>query len=467
MNSVILVSNRITEPLRGGAMPGGLAAALTTAVRETGATWIGGSSERPDSGALATQQLGRGSLVKVCFTPAVYRQFYDGMANAALWPVLHCRIDLLRYEPDFLEAYAAINDEMANGVQSIQSGDTPIWVHDYHFFMLGRCLRQRGLTAPIGFFLHTPFPDRSILTSLPCHRELLRGLSAYDLIGFQTDEDLLHFRDYATNELFATMLGQTALYFGGRRVQLGVFPIGIDADHFASAAERAIESRALRRLRQSLADSRLVIGVDRLDYSKGLLQRFQAYQRLFMDYPDERGRVSFLQITPPTRERVEAYRRIRTELAGIAGEINARFGGADWVALRYIHQGFAPERLAGYYRLGRVGCVTPLRDGMNLVAKEYVAAQDPMDPGVLVLSMFAGAAKQMGAALLVNPYDTAAMTRRIHDALYMCKEERIERWSAMMRTLKSANLDDWFNSFVTALHACSIEVGSLAKLSVA
>ena len=466
----ILVSNRIVDPMRsGGAMPGGLAAALAAAVRDSGATWIGGNSERQgaESGAVTVTPFGSGTLAKVTLPAAIYRQFYDGMANAALWPILHYRTDLLRYQPDFLAAYSAINSAMADGVRRIASDESVIWVHDYHCFMLGRYLRQRGVRGPIGFFLHTPFPHRSILTCLPCHRELLRELCAYDLIGFQTDEDLLHFRDYATSELFGTMVGQTELQLGGRRVHLGVFPIGIDVDRFGGDAERAVATSALKRLRHVLSDSRLVIGVDRLDYSKGLVHRFHAYRRFFSDYPDERRRVSFLQITSPTREKVEAYRTIRAELASIAGETNAHFSGAAWVALRYIHEGFAPERLSGYYRVARVGCVTPLRDGMNLVAKEYVASQDPEDPGVLVLSMFAGAASQMGAALLVNPYDTVGVARRIHEALYMPKEERIERWNALMRTLRNSDLDGWFNSFLGALQACSLPVGQIARLSVA
>jgi len=465
-----LVSNRIIDPLRmGGAMPGGLAAALSGAVHDTGATWIGGSSERQlaEPGAVTVTPFGAGRLVNVRLPASHYRQFYDGMANAALWPILHYRSDLLRYDPDFLAAYGAINRAMADGVRRVVSDGTPIWVHDYHYLMLGHYLRQRGVHGPIGFFLHTPFPHRSILTCLPCHRELLRELSAYDLIGFQTAEDLHHFRDYAVSELLAATAGQMELQLGGRRLKLGVFPIGIDTERFSNAARLAIASGALKRLRRALAESRLVIGVDRLDYSKGLVHRFHAYQRFFTDFPDERRRVSFLQITPPTRERIDAYRSIRAELASIAGEINARFSGAAWVALRYIHEGFAPERLAGYYRLGRVGCVTPLRDGMNLVAKEYVASQDPDDPGVLVLSLFAGAARQMEAALLVNPHDTAAVARRIHEALYMPKEERIERWNALMRTLRSASLEGWFSSFASALQSCSHSANPVARLSVA
>jgi len=469
--SVILVSNRVADPHRSGPVSGGLASALVGAVRESGAIWVGGSGKLLGGAVgdlpIAMTALGKGKLALVDFPEAEYRKFYDGMANSVLWPVLHFRADLLRYQAEYFEAYQTINTLMAEAVTRVAPAGSVIWVHDYHYFMLGEALRRRGAPGPLGFFLHTSFPNRSILSCIPNHRELMRSLTAYDLIGFQTDEDLLRFRDYATAELFATVVGQTDLRFGERRVRLGVFPIGIDAERFAAAAAGAVATRPVQRLRQVLAGSRLVIGVDRLDYSKGLVRRFQAYQQFFALYPEERRRVSFLQITPPTRGKVEAYREMRTELAGIAGEMNAHLGDADWVPLRYINEGFSPEKLAGYYRLAKIGCVTPLRDGMNLVAKEYVACQDPEDPGVLVLSTFAGAARQMGAALLVNPYDPAAVASRLREALYMPLEERLERWSALMRTLKGTDLQAWFRSFIAILETPTVATAPFQARSVA
>ena len=469
---VVLVSNRVADPQRGGPVAGGLASALTGAVRESGAIWIGGSGKlltgaAPGELPVTTAALGQGQLALVDFPEVEYRKFYDGMANSVLWPVLHFRADLLHYRADYFAAYQAVNQAMAAAVARVAPADAAIWVHDYHYFMLGDALRRRGVKGPLGFFLHTSFPNRSILSCVPVHRELMRSLTAYDLIGFQTDEDLLRFRDYATAELFATVVGQTDLRFGDRRVRLGVFPIGIDAERFAEAAASAQSSRPVQRLSQVLAGSRLAIGVDRLDYSKGLVRRFQAYQQFFARYPEERRRVSFLQITPPTRGKVEAYREMRAELAGIAGEMNAHLGDADWVPLRYINEGFSPEKLAGYYRLARVGCVTPLRDGMNLVAKEYVASQDPEDPGVLVLSTFAGAARQMGAALLVNPYDPETVAERLREALYMSLEERVERWTALMRTLRGTDLQAWFHAFIAILNTPTVATAPFQARSVA
>jgi trehalose 6-phosphate synthase len=469
--TTIVVSNRVVDVSDRGTTQGGLAAALLAAVQKSGAMWVGGSGKfAPRNGehcAMSAQPLGAGSLVTVDFPSAEYRRFYNGMANAVLWPVLHDRIDLIQYEAAFFESYARINQDMADAVSRVTAPETPIWVHDYHYFMLGKFLRQRCVTGPIGFFLHTPFPTRSVVVSMPSHRELFRSLAAYDLIGFQTDEDLLRFRDYVTNELFATMISQTELRLGDHRVRLGVFPIGIDVDSFVAAAPITARSPKLSRLRRGLQDTGLVIGVDRLDYSKGLSQRFLSYQRLLTMYPELRRRVSFLQIAPTTRVDVEAYRRVRDELAALSGDINARFSDADWTPLRYTNTSYSHDMLAGYYRLSRVGCVTPLRDGMNLVAKEYVASQDPDDPGVLVLSKFAGAAKELTAALIVNPYDTEEVARALHQGLQMPRDERIERWAAMMQRLRSTGVDAWFESFIATLQQAPAQTASIEARRVA
>lgn len=452
-------------------MPGGLAAALYAATDKNGAWWIGSSGKHPKANAdeppIHVKAIGAGKLITVDFPATLYRNFYNGMSNAAIWPILHDRADLLHYDEHFFHAYAAINELMADAVARVAQPDALIWVHDYHYFMLGDCLRRRGLTNPIGFFLHTPFPTASVLGCMPQHRAIMKSLSAYDLVGFQTGNDLLRFRDYATTELSATLTGQTTLRFGRNRVQTGIFPIGINVDRFAEAAERNHRTRRVNRMRHDLHDGCMVIGVDRLDYSKGLPLRFQAYEQFLTLYPDERKRVSFLQITPPTRSEVESYRKIRGELASKAGDINARFGSVDWMCLRYINESFSPDELAGFYRMSKVGCVTPLRDGMNLVAKEYLAAQDPEDPGVLVLSKFAGAAQELNAALLVNPYDTEEVARSLQQAIYMPLGERMERWETSIRVLRKADLQSWYDSFFVALRSASIRPADDAALSVA
>ena len=470
--TTILISNRITAPQSSGAVHGGLAAALQVATEKFGACWIGSNGKQireevSADDAINIRAAGAGRMVTVEFRRSAYRSFYNGMANSVIWPILHDRADLMHFTPDYLTAYRAINDAMADAVCRVAEPDSLIWVHDYHYFMLGQALRRRGMTNRIGFFLHTPFPSASTLACLPSHRDIMKSLAAYDLIGFQTCGDLLRFRDYATSDLVATMIGHTVLRVGERRINLGVFPIGIDVERFAAAARRRSKSRRLARMRQDLHNGALVIGVDRLDYSKGLPLRFAAYERFLTLFPDERRRVSFLQITPPTRSEVESYRHFRAELAATAGDINARFGGADWTILRYVNEGFSPEELAGFYRLSKVACVTPLRDGMNLVAKEYVAAQDPEDPGVLVLSKFAGAAQELNAGLIVNPYDPAEVARSLHEALYMSHAERLERWETLYRILCKGSLQGWYDSFIAALQSASLRPLPDTLLSVA
>lgn len=472
---LVVVSNRVVEGSGQGAIPGGLAAALVSVVAQSGGTWVGGSgkllnpSECRTSGLSSAQAtaLGAGTLLKVDLPAMEYRQFYSGMANGALWPVLHYRPDLVRYEPDFFTGYQAINQLMADNVGRVLDDDTAVWVHDYHYFMLGKFLRKRHAGGPLGFFLHTPFPPRSIVMCLPRHKEILQSLAAYDLVGFQTSEDAERFQDYAVHELSASLVGRSELRIGERRFRIGVFPIGIDVERVEKAAARAGNSEAIARLNERMTGRKLVIGVDRLDYSKGLVRRFLAYRHFLTEHSEERRRVSFLQITPPTRSEVDAYRSTRDELASLAGDINARFGNVEWVPLRYINEGFSPEVLAGYYRVSKVGCVTPLRDGMNLVAKEYIAAQDPSDPGVLVLSIFAGAAKELSAALLVNPYDVASVAERLREAIHMKREERIERWSSAMQSLRRTDVHIWFRSFLAALRATSITTAPFPVRTVA
>ncbi|MBV9526883.1 trehalose-6-phosphate synthase, partial [Sphingomonas sp.] len=306
-----------------------------------------------------------------------------------------------------------------------------------------------------GFFLHTPFPSRTVAVGLPHHQELVRAMLSYDLIGFQTDEDQGNFSDYLRNELGMTVVDGVARSAYGT-TRLASFPIGIDAGEFAERAIRAAGRAEVSRLRRSLQGTRLVIGVDRVDYSKGLANRLMAFDQLLESEPQLRSTVSMLQVAVPSRGEIDAYRNLQRELAVLVGEINGRHGEVDWVPIRYLNRGFGQATLAGFYRLARVGLVTPLRDGMNLVAKEYVAAQNRADPGVLVLSEFAGAAKQLDAALLVNPHDLDGVARAIGRALSMSLDERSERWQAMMAVLQESSLDAWFKTYVEALAATRV-----------
>jgi trehalose 6-phosphate synthase len=345
---------------------------------------------------------------------------------------------------------------MARALIRFAKPDATFWIHDYHYFSLGADLRKLGVSQPIGFFLHTPFPTRGVFSSVPHHHELIQAMLAYDLIGVQTDEDHANLAEYFEQEL--GLKGNGDVFKVGRRsVRIGTFPIGIDPSTFAERAAKAVTRPEAMRLRNSLQGARLAIGVDRVDYSKGLCNRFEAFDRLLQLRPALKRTVSLLQIAVPSRLQVDAYQKLQTQLAAQVTDINGRQGEIDWCPIRYLTKGFSQIRLAGFYRMAQVGLVTSLRDGMNLVAKEYVAAQDPTDPGVLVLSKFAGAARQLDAALLVNPHDIEGLAGAIGEAFNMPADERRERWDAMMKALEAAPLQAWFSDFVTALCTPSLE----------
>lgn len=451
----ILVSNRVTLAGAKGGIPGGLAAALSRAVEKRGALWLGwsGSLTKSETGTVfpSLSAAGSGTIATVDLPERHFHNYYNCMANAALWPLLHNRNDLLSFDAAAFASYKAVNEYIARAVLRVADADSVIWVHDYHFIMVGENLRRLGFTGPIGFFLHTPFPGRATLNCLPRHEELFRTLLSYDLVGFQTADDQGYFEDYAEHELGAIREGRSIIRYGRRAARLGVFPVAIDVDQFAQMAAGGMHAPSTVQLRNSLRGAKAVIGVDRLDYSKGLPQRFDAYRRFFELYPDERDRVTFLQITPPTRSQVAAYQQLRRQLAAAAGDMNSRLGDLYWTPLRYLNHSYSPRTLAGLYRMSPVACVTPLCDGMNLVAKEYVAAQDPENPGILVLSSFAGAARELEAAILVNPYDVDELARSIERALSMPLGARRERWAAMMSVLRANDIESWYDRFIEAL----------------
>ena len=451
--SVILVSNRAVSSNANGPIEGGLASALLQAVKNSGAIWVGTRARAVDSirtqPLAALEAVGSGAIAMVDLPGERYRRYYEGFANSALWPVLHSRPDLIRATEEDYGAYCEINGIMARGLRSFLQPDAPIWVHDYHFLVLAQELRRLGVDRPIGFFLHTPFPDRSSFSSLPRHRELVRAMLHYDLIGFQTDTDRANFAGYVRNELGLTAAAQA--FVAETKTRIATFPIGINTEAFANDAINAAARPEMARLRASLQNAKLAIGVDRIDYSKGLANRFRSFDRLFQTSPELKRQISLLQIGLPSRGQIATYCRLQTDLAALVSDINGRHGEVDWLPIRYLNKGFAQSTLAGFYRTAQIGLATPLHDGMNLVAKEYVAAQNPLDPGVLVLSKFAGAAQQLDAALLVNPNDMTEMTQAIRRALAMPLNERRERWETMMSVLERTNVDAWFSDFMTSL----------------
>ena len=328
--------------------------------------------------------------------------------------------------------------------------DDLVWVHDYHLMPLAKALRERGLGNRIGFFLHIPCPPPEILTALPHHERLIPSLCEYDLVGFQTGDDAFNFSRYLTRE---SGLPSRDFNFvvADRTVRIGVFPVGIETAAFALLAQNSMRLPFVKRVIKSLGGRSLIIGVDRLDYSKGIAQRLSAFQRFLQTQPHWRGKVTYLQISPKSRTEIPEYADIEREIGSAAGRINGAYGEADWTPIRYINRAYGHSTLAGLYRAARVGLVTPLRDGMNLVAKEYVASQNHDDPGVLILSRFAGAAQECKAALLVNPYDPDSVAAAIGQALSMSLPERRERHAAMFQALSHNDIQHWVHSFLSEL----------------
>ncbi len=451
MSRLIVISNRVSA---GGGAQGGLAVALSAALREMGGIWFGWSGEVTDAfnGQINFQRVDGVTTATVDLEEQDIEEYYNGYANRTLWPLFHYRIDLAEYERGFAEGYQRANERFADTVRPLIEPEDLVWVQDYHMIPLGAELRKRGVTNRIGFFLHTPWPPRRLLVTLPEAPELVASLLAYDVIGFHTEEWLQSFVEYV-EELGGSMDAHGLLTLGKRSARLIACPIGIDAKQFAADATRDKAREAFERVRSSLVDRALIVGVDRLDYSKGLEERFLGYERFLTESPEERNGVVLLQIAPPSRGSVDSYQRIRNTLEGLAGRINGAHAALDWVPIRYVNQGYPREVLAGVYRASRIGLVTPLRDGMNLVAKEYVAAQDPEDPGVLILSRFAGAAEQMTEALLINPHSAEEIADAIRQALTMPREERIRRWRALMDGVLAEDVIWWRKRFTSALIA--------------
>jgi trehalose 6-phosphate synthase len=451
--SIVVVSNRVARVQAEEPVAGGLAAALLPMVRDSGAIWVG-SSGQPSEGTRDSfariEPLGTGALAIVDMPGKYYQGYYEGFANSALWPALHSRPDLIHVTADDYTCYCEINAFMARALVRFNTPEAVFWIQDYHFLSLGADMRRLGIERPLGFFLHTPWADRRTMTAVPHHAELVQAMLAYDLLGFQTVEDRQNFQDYLQSEMGMNVVDGTVASDWGL-TQLATFPIGIDVEEFSSRAAKSVGRSEVARLRDSLNGARLVLGVDRLDYSKGLANRVRAFDRMLEIEPSLKREVTLLQVAVPSRGNIKAYRELKAELAALVGEINGRHGEVDWMPIRYLNKGFSQLTLAGFYRAARVGLVTPLHDGMNLVAKEYVAAQHPFDPGVLVLSSFAGAAKELDAALIINPHDIDGMARQIAVALNMGLEERRERWQSMVRKLKAASVHDWFSDFLHTL----------------
>ncbi|MCM8730506.1 trehalose-6-phosphate synthase [Hephaestia sp. GCM10023244] len=454
LSRLIVISNRVSAPSPDQpAAQGGLAVALTAALQQSEGIWFGWSGDIGARHDLHFDEYGGVTSGTIDLSEQDIEEYYNGYANRTLWPLFHYRLDLTEIDRSFQGGYERVNEAFARIIAPHIDPDDLVWVHDYHMIPLGWLLRQQGLANRIGFFLHIPWPPTRLLVALPDHRRLVEALFAYDVIGFQAEEWLESFRHYVTHEMGGTLGPDNSLTVGGRTIRAIACPIGIDAQDFIASASGPVARETQARMYDSGVGRSLIVGVDRLDYSKGLAERFHGYERFLDTNPDRRALVYLLQIAPPSRSDVDTYQSIRESLDQLSGRINGAYADVDWVPVRYVNRGYPRDMLAGVYRAARIGLVTPLRDGMNLVAKEYVAAQDPDDPGVLILSRFAGAAEQLTNALLINPYSADEIAEAIDTALTMSKQERIERWQPMFENVRDHDVIWWRKRFTEALKA--------------
>jgi trehalose 6-phosphate synthase/phosphatase len=424
---------------------GGLVSALEPVLARLGGTWVGWPGVPTESAITMPETRRPYTIVPVALNRVEVAGFYDGFANATLWPLFHGFPTRARFDRAGWEAYSRANQLFAETAARVADKAQLIWVHDYQLMAAPTLLRERLPNMRLAFFLHIPFPPFDLFRLLPWDRELLRGLLASDLIGFHSQAYVRNFLDCVERLLGVRVdRDEQLVEHGGRTVRVGAFPLGIDFDLYESRARAAPTADA--------PDARVVLGVDRLDYTKGIPERIRAFERLLELHPEHRERVVFLQIAVPSRTEVKEYRRLKREIDELVGRVNGRFGTPQWSPIHYLHRASSEEQLVALYRDAHVGLVTPLRDGMNLVAKEYVACQVG-DPGVLVLSRFAGASETMREALLVNPYNIDATAEALHRALTMDESERRSRLAALRWRERRHNVHTWVEVFLRAAGA--------------
>ncbi len=462
---LLVVSNRLpvaVEMVEGqwSVVPGagGLVTAMTPLMKQNRGQWIGWAGCGPD--APADELLAEYSrdhdfeVVPVPLTEEEVALYYRGFANQTIWPLFHDLLGHCTFELPHWEAYVEANRRFAEVVAPRIRPDTFVWIHDYQLMLVGHFLREMGITQHLGFFLHIPFPAFDLIRRLPWKAEVMHALLDYDHVGFQTAHDRRNFigsvRWFVPDSKIRARGRESSLSYRGRNIRLGFYPISIDYDEFAGmAASREVEEAAWF-VHENLKSRVLVLGLDRLDYTKGMPERFLAFERMLEKYPETHGLISLIQVVIPSRVRVAEYQKLKDELDTLAGRINGRFSHHGWVPIHYMFRSLDRVQLLGHYRACEIGLITPLRDGMNLVSKEYCAASIDNN-GVLILSEFAGAADQLArGALVVNPYDVEGTADAIYQAYTMAPEERARRMKIMRAEVRRNNVHRWVQWFLAA-----------------
>ena len=477
MSRLVVVSNRIAMPEGGKASAGGLAVGILDALQNTGGLWFGWNGEisefSGEEDELTQVEHDGITYAALPLNQNDYDQYYCQFSNTVIWPAFHYRLDLVQFQREAWDGYCRVNTLLAQRLKPLIKPDDILWIHDYHLLPFAAELRKLGVNNRIGFFLHIPFPTPEIFNALPPHQELLEMMCDYDLLGFQTESDRVAFLDSLSQLTQLQNKGDKKHRAFGNTFMTEVYPIGIEPDSIKEMAEGHLPPK-MAAMKRELGDLKNIIACERLDYSKGLPERFLAFEALLENFPEHRGKIRYSQIAPTSRGDVQAYQDIRHQLETEAGRINGKYGTLGWTPLYYLNQHFDRRLLMKIFRLTDVGLITPLRDGMNLVAKEYVAAQDPDDPGVLVLSRFAGAANELTSALIVNPYDRDEVAAALDRALTMPRTERISRYNDMMAVLRKQDISHWRESFLkdldtlpvrSAEHSMAHNVATFPKLA--
>src|SRR5213082_3250547 len=482
MSGLIVVSNRLPFALDSSAedlwtvtpAAGGLVSAIEPVLRERGGTWIGwpGIAGEIPSGPFeeATRNAGY-AVVTVGLTEAERDEFYYGYSNEVIWPLFHDLQNFCNFEPAYWETYKTVNERYAEAIARHCQPNDFIWVHDYHLMNVAQALRQRSVRAALTFFLHIPFPPYDIFAKLPQQERLLRALLQFDLLGFQTRRDLHNFlqcvRQVISDAEVVPGRGLQSIRLGGRQLRVGSFPIGIDFQSFEKGAASEEVARRSKELRAAFADCQLMLGVDRLDYSKGIPERLRALRIALERHEELRGKVVLIQIVVPSRVEIPKYHEFNQRIDRLVGDINGRFSTNTWIPVQYHFRGLEREELLAHYRACDIAFITPLKDGMNLVAKEYCACRVHED-GALILSQFAGAAAQLKPdALLVNPYDVEEVADTVLKAFRMTNAERNARMKRMRRVVRDEDVFRWVDSFLKVgakLTARSVRISSRRRL---
>ena len=459
MAKTIIVSNRLPvkiikeeDAIYYLPSEGGLATGLSSIYRQENNVWLGWPGlyiKKQEEKDEITKDLRNENMVPVFITEKLIREYYEGFSNETIWPVFHYFLQYANFDQQLFKAYVEANRKFCNELLKIAEPTDTIWIHDYHLLLLPQMVAEKLPNASIGFFLHIPFPSYEMFRMMPWRKEMLSGMLGADLIGFHTYDDNRHFLS-SVSRLVGLPNVRGRIETAERIIEVDSFPMGIDYNKFAltAAAPKTIDHEI--KFRSSLGDQKLILSIDRLDYSKGIPQRLLAFELFLEKYPYFQEKASLILIVVPSRSNVGPYKKLKEEVDLLVGRINGKYGKINWTPVHYFYRSFAIEPLSAYYRMAHVALVTPMRDGMNLVCKEFIASK--LDKtGVLILSEMAGASKELSDAILINPNDINRMVEALYEALNMNEEEQIRHIRVMQETLKRYNINHWVKIFMERL----------------